>query len=167
MRISDWSSDVCSSDLVVAITATRGLDASATGNGDGGSIELFGANGARIFGDLRARGGASGGDGGFIETSGGGVDLRGIGIDTSAPNGNAGTWLIDPYDVDIVSGAGAGTLPTNPFDPIATSIIQDGDINNALAAGSSVRITPGDPPAGAPGHGHHTLSTEVGIASRR
>src|SRR3546814_13762938 len=85
MRISDWSSDVCSSDL---------------------------------FGDLRARGGASGGDGGFIETSGGGVDLRGIGIDTSAPNGNAGTWLIDPYDVDIVSGAGAGTLPTNPFDPI-------------------------------------------------
>src|SRR3546814_1866202 len=63
-------------DNVVAITATRGLDASATGNGDGGSIELFGANGARIFGDLRARGGASGGDGGFIETSGGGVDLR-------------------------------------------------------------------------------------------
>src|SRR3546814_250415 len=45
-------------DNVVAITATRGLDASATGNGDGGSIELFGANGARIFGDLRARGGA-------------------------------------------------------------------------------------------------------------
>src|SRR3546814_7671820 len=63
-------------DNVVAITATRGLDASATGNGDGGSIELFGANGARIFGDLRARGGASGGDDGFIETSGGGVDLR-------------------------------------------------------------------------------------------
>src|SRR3546814_16558009 len=42
-------------DNVVAITATRGLDASATGHGDGGSIELFGANGARILGDLRAR----------------------------------------------------------------------------------------------------------------
>src|SRR3546814_12364234 len=103
MRISDWSSDVCSSDLVVAITATRGLDASATGNGDGGSIELFGANGARIFGDLRARGGASGGDGGFIETSGGGVDLRGIGIDTSAPAGDAGIWLIDPYAIGRAS----------------------------------------------------------------
>src|SRR3546814_826262 len=37
-------------DNVVAITATRGLDASATGNGDGGSIELFGANGARTLG---------------------------------------------------------------------------------------------------------------------
>src|SRR3546814_4920531 len=83
-------------DNVVAITATRGLDASSTGNGDGCSIELFGANGARIFGDLRARGGASGGDGGFIETSGGGVDLRGIGIDTSAPAGDAGIWLNDP-----------------------------------------------------------------------
>src|SRR3546814_3967867 len=130
MRISDWSSDVCSSDL---------------------------------FGDLRARGGASGGDGGFIETSGGGVDLRGIGIDTSAPNGNAGTWLIDPYDVDIVSGAGAGTLPTNPFDPIATSIIQDGDINNALDAGSSVRITTGDPAAGAPGDGNITIFEGVNI----
>src|SRR3546814_11868886 len=147
MRISDWSSDVCSSDRVtllfapppasatavdnpahldasgvagggsirigadnvVAITATRGLDASATGNGDGGSIELFGANGARIFGDLRARGGASGGDGGFIETSGGGVDLRGIGIDTSAPAGEAGIWLIDPYGLDINAGDAAGT----------------------------------------------------------
>src|SRR3546814_9488831 len=94
-------------DNVVAITATRGRDASATGNGDGGSIELFGANGARIFGDLRARGGASGGDGGFIETSGGGVDLRGIGIDTSAPAGDAGIWLIDPYDVDILAGDAA------------------------------------------------------------
>src|SRR3546814_2689159 len=81
---------------------------------------------ARIFGDLRARGGASGGDGGFIETSGGGVDLRGIGIDTSAPAGDAGIWLIDPYDVDIIAGDAAGTLPTNPFDPVATSVIQDG-----------------------------------------
>src|SRR3546814_7827948 len=129
------------------------------------SIELVGANGARIFGDLRARGGASGGDGGFIETSGGGVDLRGIGIDTSAPNGNAGTWLIDPYDVDIVSGAGAGTLPPNPFDPIATSLIQDGDINNALDAGSTVRITPGDPAAGPPGDG--TIPIFEGVNKNR
>src|SRR3546814_883606 len=66
-------------------------------------------------------------------------------------------------DLDIVSGAGAGTLPTNPFDPIATSIIQDGDINNALDAGSSVRITTGDPAAGAPGDGNITIFEGVNI----
>src|SRR3546814_12762393 len=120
-------------DNGVAITAARGLDASATGNGDGGSIELFGANGARIFGDLRARGGASGGDGGFIETSGGGVDLRGIGIDTSAPAGDAGIWLIDPYDLDIIAGAAARTLPTNPFAPLAPSLLHDRHIHNPLS----------------------------------
>src|SRR3546814_16410863 len=100
MRISDWSSDVCSSDL---------------------------------------------------------------GIDTSAPAGDAGIWLIDPYDVDIIAGDAAGTLPTNPFDPVATSVIQDGDINNALDAGSRVRITTGDPGAGAPGDGHNTLFCGVEI----
>lgn len=130
-------------DNVLAVAASRGLDASATGNGNGGSLRLLGGNGARIFGDLRARGGASGGNGGLIETSGGGIDLRGIGIDANAPNGVAGTWLIDPFDVNITPGAVTGSLPSNPFDPVADSTIQDGDINAALNAGSSVRITTG------------------------
>src|SRR3546814_21139773 len=53
-------------DNVVAITATRGLDASATGNGDGGSIQFSGPNGAHIFGALHAHGGARARAGGSI-----------------------------------------------------------------------------------------------------
>src|SRR3546814_16140481 len=121
MRISDWSSDVCSSDLVVAITATRGLDASTTGNGDGGSIELVGANGARIFGDLRARGGASGGDGGFIQTSGGGVHLLGIGSDHRHPQRHSGTWRLDPAEVPKVPRHASGTLSTQHLQPTHTT----------------------------------------------
>src|SRR3546814_20435107 len=48
-------------------------------------------------------------------------------------------------------------------DLVATSVIQDGDINNALDAGSSVRITTGDPGAGAPGDGNITIFEGVEI----
>lgn len=113
------------------------------GNGSGGSIRLFGTDALRAHGSLSARG-AGGGNGGLIETSGGGLDLRGIDIDASTANGIAGTWLIDPYDVYIVHGAETGTLPIDGlFDPIAETLLQDGDINRALNAGNSVHITTG------------------------
>ncbi|VTU39044.1 beta strand repeat-containing protein [Variovorax sp. PBL-E5] len=137
----------------IAMTAGSTLRADATGTGNGGQIQLLGERTLRAYGTLSARGGPGGGDGGFIETSGGfavpagdtngGIELLGLRTDASAPAGRAGTWLIDPFDVTIVNGAAAGTLPTNPFDPIATSTVQDGDINAALNAGTGVTITTG------------------------
>src|SRR3546814_17964457 len=53
--------------------------------------------------------------------------------------------------------------PTKPVVPVATSVIQDGDSNNALDAVSSVRITSGDPGAGAPGDGNITIFEGVEI----
>lgn len=147
---------------VVVMDGSSALVANATDNGSGGTIRLFGSEGVRIFGDLSARGGNNGGNGGFIETSAnGGLDLRGIGIDASAANGAAGTWLIDPFDVEITHGVATGSLPSNPFDPIATSIIQDGDINNALNAGSSVRITTGAVAAGLANDGDITFTADA------
>lgn len=127
---------------VAAIDNLVTMNANAGANGNGGTISLHGT-GLRAFGTFNARGGTNGGNGGLIETSGTGVDTRGIKIDAGAPNGTAGQWLIDPYDVTIVPGAAAGTLPANPFDPVGTTTIQDGDINAALNGGSSVTITTG------------------------
>ena len=75
--------------------------ADATDNGNGGKVIAFAENSAKIHGQLFARGGMNGGDGGFIETSG----LQGFQI-TSVPNasafvGNNGTWLIDPFNITI------------------------------------------------------------------
>lgn len=73
-------------------------------DGHGGKIITFASDTARIHGDLSARGGEFGGNGGFIETSG----LKGFELSStpriSSPTANGGTWLIDPYYITISSG---------------------------------------------------------------
>jgi filamentous hemagglutinin family protein len=142
----------------IAVAAGSRISADATVAGNGGDLRLMGERTLRAHGMLSTRGGPNGGDGGYIETSGGfampagesngGIDLAGLRTDASAPRGTAGTWLIDPFNVTIVNGAADGGLTSNPFAPIADSTIQDGDINNALNGGTSVRITTGNPAAG-------------------
>ncbi len=128
---------------VAAIDAFSTLTADATDNGNGGSIIVNGTNGLYAFGRFSAQGGVNGGDGGLVETSGSGISVGGIQVSANAPRGIAGQWLIDPYDVTIVHGNAAGSLPTSLFDPIVDSIIQDADINNALDGGSNVTISTG------------------------
>ena len=130
----------------IAIDQNVGMTADAiSATGNGGSIRVVADGGLRTHGSYSARGGAQGGNGGLVETSGDNVDLTGIRVDASAPVGQAGTWLIDPFDVNIVDGVASGSLPTNPFVPLANSIIQDGDINAALNKGTSVTIGTGAP----------------------
>ncbi|WP_395349084.1 filamentous hemagglutinin N-terminal domain-containing protein [Variovorax sp. UC122_21] len=144
---------------MLALATGMGLLADSTSaSGNGGTIRLLAGNGLRAHGTLSARGGSAGGNGGFIETSGTQFDLTGIRVNAGAPAGTAGQWLIDPYAVTIVNGAAAGTLPTNPFDAVATSTIQDGDINAALNGGASVKITTG---TGGPGAGSITLANNA------
>ncbi|HZF85947.1 MAG TPA: filamentous hemagglutinin N-terminal domain-containing protein [Burkholderiaceae bacterium] len=145
---------------IVAVGANALLQADALGSGNGGSIAVIGDTSVIGYGTLTARGGAGGGNGGLVETSAPTFELAGLRVDASATSGKAGTWVIDPSNVAIVSGNGAGTLTGNPFLPVTTSTIQDGDINNALNAGTSVTVTTG---LAGTGPGSITLDQDVNI----
>jgi len=81
--------------------------ADATATGDGGRVIVWADDSTGFHGLIRARGGATGGNGGFVETSGK-VNLAVTGsVDTRAPAGRTGTWLLDPTNITVISGPGA------------------------------------------------------------
>ena len=157
--------------LVVAKGSTVSADATQAGNGGSVTLKAMynnhgGAPVARVdygvtevYGDIRARGGVAGGDGGSVETSGatvntrlaaadGTVTQRGV-VDASAraAGGNAGTWTLDPYSVTIsnttASGVDGNFVPTGPGANVNAA-----DLSAALNNGTSVAITTGTAQAG-------------------
>ena len=139
--------------LVTNATYTRveqgaTLDASATATGNGGTIVAWGDSASRAYGTFNATGGPNGGNGGTVETSGHWLDLTGAKVDTKAPQGNSGDWLLDPYDVTISTAVtGGGTASPSPitgggtWTPSGTgSNVNNTDIANGLANGN-VTIT--------------------------
>ncbi len=94
------------SQTIVAKDATIRADAITGGNG--GKVIVWSDDGTQFYGSISARGGAQAGDGGFVEVSGKhGLLFRGT-VDTSAPNGQAGTLLLDPDDATIMHATTAG-----------------------------------------------------------
>ncbi|HEX5804175.1 MAG TPA: filamentous hemagglutinin N-terminal domain-containing protein, partial [Azospira sp.] len=91
------------------------IKADALQSGDGGKVIVWADDTTRAYGNISARGGAEGGDGGFVEVSAKGhLDYRGL-TDTRAPNGNAGTLLLDPNDITINNSIGESVNGTwNP-----------------------------------------------------
>jgi filamentous hemagglutinin family protein len=143
--------------VVVARNAV--LDASATDNGNGGTVvvrsDVANPNSVtRAYGTFLANGGAQGGNGGRIETSGHWLDTAGALGSASAAYGKAGEWLYDPFSVTITGSSSAqgsftsGTvgLQTDPsiWTPSGSSSnILNTDIENKLEGGTSVTITTG------------------------
>lgn len=80
------------------------FSANAAEAGGGGSIYVWSDKRTVFAGLAEATGGVRGGDGGAIEVSGGWVDFRGR-VDTRAPQGKTGQFLLDPLDIEIVPGA--------------------------------------------------------------
>ncbi|OEZ98318.1 filamentous hemagglutinin N-terminal domain-containing protein [Duganella sp. HH101] len=62
------------------------IKADATVNGDGGKVIVWSDKATQVLGSIAARGGAAGGNGGFVETSGHYLDMQGK-VDTRAPKG--------------------------------------------------------------------------------
>lgn len=88
------------------------INADAGANGKGGQIKLIAdltnpGSRTTVSGSISAKGGSTSGDGGFIETSGTHLKIADSArIDTSAANGKAGTWLLDPVDFTIAASGG-------------------------------------------------------------
>ena len=90
----------------VTVDAATTINASATDSGNGGKVVVWADQSTLFDGSISVRGGATFGNGGFVETSGH-QNLRFNGtVDLAAPNGAAGTLLLDPTNVTIGSGSG-------------------------------------------------------------
>lgn len=125
---------------ITVIDETSSLTADATLNGDGGRIIVWADDTTRSYGALSARGGALRGDGGFIETSGRlFLDIPGV-PDVSAPNGEGGTWLIDPANIEIGTASNTSIPPEEDvFEATVnpTTLLTWEQVGIALAASPS------------------------------
>lgn len=137
----------------VAAAAGAVLDASAIDTGNGGTVVLWSdvhnaMSQTYAQGSFYARGGANGGNGGRIETSGHYLSTYGARGSAAAPHGKAGLWLFDPTDIEIVSGEylpggefvvdgdGQSWVPNQDYSYVLST-----DIEDILNAGTNVSIT--------------------------
>ena len=130
----------------------------AMNNGDGGKVIVFAQDTANILGNISARGGVGGGNGGFVETSGKSNLVIQQTPDVSAPNGRAGAWLIDPYNIEIRdsanmnvgnSGTAGPCVDDTCFQPTNSGAILDvATIYAGLTSGTNVTITTSAIPGG-------------------
>ncbi|MGK7929587.1 MAG: CHAT domain-containing protein, partial [Spirulina sp.] len=80
------------------------IRADALSFGNGGRVIVWADDTTKFAGNISARGGVNGGNGGFVEVSGQeNLHFAGL-VDTSAPLGEAGMLLLDPTDITIVTG---------------------------------------------------------------
>ena len=101
---------------VVANAATS-LEANARVAGDGGTVVAWADGTNRFAGNLEARGGSQGGDGGFIEVSGK-LETQFAGMaNASAPDGRPGTFLLDPKNILIKASAAVPGVSVELLDP--------------------------------------------------
>lgn len=129
-------------DADAEVRADGGAD--ATHVGDAGRVIVYSRESTQVHGSLSARGGASGGDGGFIETSGGWLDIGSV-PDASAAAGQGGEWLIDPYNITIQAAGSDTSIGSSPnwTSTANSAILTTGSLQSALNAGTSVTVTTG------------------------
>jgi filamentous hemagglutinin family protein len=126
-------------------SGTIRADAAAGSAGTGGTVILLADldkdSVTNVSGALSARAGDAGGNGGFIETSGSVVNVSDSAvIDTRAPKGATGDWLIDPYNITVAASGGNITGAA-----LATALGSNNvtlDTTNATATGATYSAAP-------------------------
>ncbi|RYZ00661.1 MAG: filamentous hemagglutinin N-terminal domain-containing protein, partial [Comamonadaceae bacterium] len=137
------------------------IEADATGNGNGGRVIVWSDAFTRARGQISARGGDAGGNGGFAEVSGKQhLEYAGL-ADLRAPKGKTGTLLLDPNDVNIVQGPTGGSASGNAsisggqqfsYNGTDPATVTDGDLNEQLKY-ANVQVTTSSSVTGGSGAG--------------
>jgi filamentous hemagglutinin family protein len=160
------------------------INADALTSGNGGKVVLWSDQTTQYFGAISVRGGAQAGNGGFVEVSGANsLNFQGK-VEAGAPNGTAGTLLLDPLNLFIIDeppGIGdqdfnvfpAGTIPfagpDTPNNTVSVGILQVlGDVNILLQAQHTLTVgdSIGNPAfVFLPGLSTHTLTLQAGDAA--
>ncbi len=113
------------------IAPDANINANATGRGNGGEVIVWSDNLTQYYGNITARGGVNGGDGGLVETSGKDLLIFTGGVDAGAILGKAGTLLLDPKNITI----------TNASSPLATilnpNLVAGGNFGSSVAISGS------------------------------
>ncbi|MBS0626682.1 MAG: hypothetical protein JSS09_00545, partial [Verrucomicrobia bacterium] len=109
----------------VSIDSASILTANATEKGNGGLIVLWSDQRTSFEGTCYAKGGPYAGDGGLVETSSlGEVFISKAYVDTLAPLGNIGSWLLDPALIRITAIGGAIPSGCSNSGDVAVSTIE-------------------------------------------
>lgn len=121
------------------------LSTNAIESGDGGEVIVWADEATRVFGSISATGGELNGNGGFVETSGKVfLDVANINLDLTAENGEAGSWLLDPYNLTISTGTDATVGGGPNFSAAASaSNLNTATLITQLNAGAAVTIDTG------------------------
>jgi filamentous hemagglutinin family protein len=92
---------------VTSVDSASRLTADAITSGKGGKVIVWADEATAFSGSISAKGGAQGGDGGLVETSGKLTLSLGAeaSVTASATSGSPGLWLIDPTDLNLNAAA--------------------------------------------------------------
>jgi filamentous hemagglutinin family protein len=134
------------------VAAGARIDASATGHGDGGKVVVWSNDKTDYAGSIMARGGALGGNGGQVETSGKLLSFDQGRVNTLAPNGKTGNWLLDPavfcfYHTSAGECTGAAAAGATNFNTLGNILVSTGgtleatDFITFLPAGGNAAVS--------------------------
>ena len=124
------------------INGNSSINVDALNYGDGGKVVISANSYTNFSGNITARGGSSGGDGGFVEVSGKDLLVFTGTVDAGASQGDPGSLLIDPKNIIISDPETEIVTILNPNNPNVTN----GEFGFSVATvGSDVLI-------GAPGN---------------
>ncbi|MGA2256253.1 MAG: hypothetical protein ABSG53_16510, partial [Thermoguttaceae bacterium] len=92
------------------------ISAGAIAQGDGGHVVVWSNVATQFLGNISARGGNLGGNGGSVEVSSGQYLDFGGRVDGAAPAGGLGTLLLDPHNITVQTGGAAAYSQVDAFN---------------------------------------------------